>query len=93
MRAAIKVSLFKQTLYFNIDGFYQTRYEYVTSPTGGKAEMQSKGLEIDLDYQPDKHFSITSNFTYLLANYHQVAPYEQTGIELPYLETFPGAAC
>jgi iron complex outermembrane receptor protein len=81
-----KVTLFKQALYFNIDGFYQTRYESVTSPTGGKAQVQSRGVEIDLDYQPDKHLSFTSNFTYLLANYHQVAPYEQTG---DYLDVYP----
>jgi hypothetical protein len=43
-------------------------------------------VEIDLDYQPDKHLSFTSNFTYLLANYHQVAPYEQTG---DYLDVYP----
>ena len=35
---------------------------------------------------PDKHFSITSSFTDLLANYHQAAPYEQTG---NYLDAYP----
>ncbi len=55
-------------------------------PTGRRAQVQSKGAEVDLDYQPDKHFSITGNFTYLLANYHQVAPYEQTG---NYLDAYP----
>jgi outer membrane receptor for monomeric catechols len=81
-----KVSLFHQALFFNIDGFYQTRMESVVSPTGGSAEVRSRGMEIDLDYQPDKHLSITSNFTWLLANYHNYAPYEQTG---NYLDAYP----
>lgn len=81
-----KVSLFHRALFFNIDGFYQTRMESVVSPTGGSAEVQSRGMEIDLDYQPDKHLSITSNFTWLLANYHNYAPYEQTG---NYLDDYP----
>jgi iron complex outermembrane recepter protein len=81
-----KVSLFRQALFFNIDGFYQTRVESVVSPTGDRAQVQSRGLEVDLDYQPDKHLSITSNFTWLLANYHHFAPYEQTG---NYLDDYP----
>jgi len=81
-----KVSLFHQALFFSIDGFYQTRMESVVSPTGGSAEVRSRGMEIDLDYQPDKHLSITSNFTWLLANYHNYAPYEQTG---NYLDPYP----
>jgi hypothetical protein len=44
-----KVSLFHQALFFNIDGFYQTRMESVVSPSGGSAEVESRGMEIDLD--------------------------------------------
>jgi iron complex outermembrane recepter protein len=82
-----KVSLFKQALFFNIDGFYQTRIEAPTNTTGQRAEVHSRGLEVDLDYQPIKQFSFVSNFTYLLANYHQISSaFEQTG---NYLDAFP----
>jgi TonB dependent receptor len=82
-----KVSLFKQALFFNIDGFYQTRIEAPTNTSGQRAEVHSRGLEIDLDYQPTKQFSFVSNFTYLLANYHQISSaFEQTG---NYLDAFP----
>ena len=85
--AGYKVSLFKQALFFNIDGFYQTRVEAPTNTTGKQAQVHSRGLEIDLDYQPTKQFSFVSNFTYLPANYHQISSaYEQTG---SYLDAFP----
>jgi hypothetical protein len=51
--------------------------------------MTSTGITIRLTQVysvTSAHFSITSNFTYLLANYHQVAPYEQTG---NYLDAHP----
>jgi hypothetical protein len=85
--AGYKASLFKQALFFNIDGFYQTRIEAPTNTTGQRAQVHSRGLEVDLDYQPTKQFSFVSNFTYLLANYHQISSaFEQTG---NYLDAFP----
>jgi hypothetical protein len=87
--AGYKVSLFKQALYFNIDGFYQTRIEAPTNTSGQRAQVHSRGLEVDLDYQPTKQFSFVSNSTYLLANYHQISSaFEQTG---SYLDAFPEA--
>jgi iron complex outermembrane recepter protein len=79
-----KMSLFKQALFFDIAGFYQTRVE--SASRGSSAEVHARGIEVDLDYQPDKHLSFTSNFTWLLANYHQFQPFEQTG---EYLDAFP----
>jgi hypothetical protein len=72
-----KQSLWNQTLYYDIDGFYQTRE---TALTGGAPnnQVQSNGIETDIAYQPDRHLSLTGNFTWLNANYHQVTPYEQT---------------
>jgi outer membrane receptor protein involved in Fe transport len=50
-------------------------------------EVHSRGLEVDLDYQPTKQFSFVSNFTYLLATYHQISSaFEQTG---NYLDAYP----
>jgi outer membrane receptor protein involved in Fe transport len=86
-KAGYKVSLFKQALFFNIDGFYQTRIEAPTNTSGQRAQVHSRGLEVDLDYQPTKQFSFVSNFTYLLANYHQISSaFEQTG---NYLDAYP----
>ena len=37
-------------------------------------------MEADLAYQPNRNFSVTGNFTWMEANYHQIAnAYEQTG--------------
>jgi outer membrane receptor protein involved in Fe transport len=55
--AEYKAPLFKQALFFNIDGFYQTRIEAPTNTSGQRAEVNSRGLEVDLDYQPTKQFS------------------------------------
>ncbi len=86
-KAGYKVSLFKQALFFNIDGFYQTRIEAPTNTSGQRARVHSRGLEVDLDNQPTKQFSFVSNFTYLLANYHQISSaFEQTG---NYLDAYP----
>jgi hypothetical protein len=82
--AGYKVTLFKQALFFSIDGFYQTRIEAPTNTTGQRAEVHWRGLEVDLDYRPAKQ---VRNFTYLLANYHQISSaFEQTG---NYLDAYP----
>ena len=72
-----KQTLWNNTLYYDIDGFYQTRE---TALTGGlpNNQVQTNGLETNIAYQPDKHWALTANFTWLNANYHQVTPYEQT---------------
>jgi hypothetical protein len=79
-----KASLFKQTLFFSVAGFYQTRVQY--SQFNDPQPIESRGVEVDAIYQPDSHLGITANFTWMKANYSGVSPYEQTG---NYLDTFP----
>jgi outer membrane receptor protein involved in Fe transport len=74
-----KQSFLHQTLYADVDFFYQTRDTALTGGTSPKNQVQTNGIETDVAYQPNKNFDVTGNFTWLEANYHQVSAYEQTG--------------
>jgi outer membrane receptor for ferric coprogen and ferric-rhodotorulic acid len=91
-----KQSMFNSTLYYDVDFFYQTRDEQVTGVGDPIEQVQSNGIETDVAYQPNKNFDVTGNFTWLEANYHQIADAFQdtgspidTGTGTPNFATFP----
>jgi iron complex outermembrane receptor protein len=76
--AGFKTTLLKQALYLDFDVFDQKRNEYsLGSPLLNV--VRARGFESDVAYQPDKHFSVTGNFTYQETNYAHASAFEQTG--------------
>jgi hypothetical protein len=60
-----KIDLNNDTLFLTADAYYQT-HAAVTS-LGGIAEIRTLGAELSQAYQPDKHFSLSFNESYLKA--------------------------
>jgi outer membrane receptor protein involved in Fe transport len=60
-----KVDMFNHTFYASAASYYQT-HEAVTS-LGGVAEIRTLGAELQQTYQPDKHFFLSFNESYLQA--------------------------
>jgi hypothetical protein len=81
--AGVKTSFLDDKLFVGVSGYYQTRISH--NQTGAAQDIESRGVEVETTYQPDKHFSVTGNFTWQEANYNNTQPYAQTG---NYLDTF-----
>jgi hypothetical protein len=79
----VKTSLLDDKLYVGVAGFYQTRVSH--NQIGDAQDVETRGIEIETTYQPDKHLSLTGNFTWEEANYNNSGVYSQTGY---YLDTF-----
>jgi outer membrane receptor protein involved in Fe transport len=59
----VKLDLLDHTLFSTVDGYYQTHS--VTNAFGVTSEVRTLGAEISTTYQPDKHFYLTLNESYL----------------------------
>ncbi len=58
-----KISLIDDKLFLGIAAYYQT---YFRSPPGGAdTQFTNKGIEIDLNYQPNKNFFATFSYGYI----------------------------
>ena len=60
-----KLDLMDHSLFLTADGYYQTHF--VTTSLGGTSEIRALGAELQETYQPDKHFYISMNQSYLAA--------------------------
>ncbi len=78
-----KLSLLHDTLYLGAAGYHQSRFQ--TDNRGNLFAIVARGADVDLTYEPNKYFSVTSNFTWQAANYKNSSPYSQTGT---YLDMF-----
>lgn len=58
-----KLDLLNHTLFTTVDGYYQTHS--VTTALNATTEVRSLGAEISTTYQPDKHFYLQQNESYL----------------------------
>jgi outer membrane receptor protein involved in Fe transport len=65
--AGIKASLFRNTLFASLTGYYETYYQYDLH--NNRLGTQTRGLEVEAAYQPNKNFSATANFTWSHSNY------------------------
>lgn len=61
-----KFDMLDHTLYASVDGYYQTHVQ--GTGLGGNSEVRTIGAEVSTTWQPDKHFYITVNESYLAAN-------------------------
>jgi hypothetical protein len=78
--------LLHDTLYLGAAGYHQTRF--TSDERGTVSAVVAHGADVDLTYEPNKTFSVTTNFTWQAANYKHSSPFAQTG---SYLDTFaPG---
>jgi outer membrane receptor protein involved in Fe transport len=59
-----KYALLKNTLFLNLAVFSQTRTEKTTSSTS-IVEHKNKGVEIEMNYQPNKHLYTTLSYSYI----------------------------
>lgn len=59
----VKVSLFKNTLYGAVAVYDQTRDQ--RNVDGSETQLDTRGVEVELTYQPNKSFYLTTSFTYL----------------------------
>jgi hypothetical protein len=59
----LKFDLLNHTLYSTVDGYYQNHN--VTTAIGTTSQVRTVGAEISTTYQPDKHFYLTANESYL----------------------------
>lgn len=82
--AGAKFDFFNKTLFAGVAGFYQTRNQ--NDRYGNANQIESRGVEVEMSYQPDKHFNLTSNFTWMEANYNNIASGEAT---LNYEDLYP----
>ncbi len=85
----IKVSALDNTLFASVSGYYQTR---VSRDRFFNAQgVQSRGIEVEMTYQPNRNFNASANFTYAKSNFTGITSrniYSQTG---NYLDIFgPG---
>ena len=78
-----KVSLLHDTMFLAIAGYHQSRFQ--TDQRGNVSQISAHGVDVDFTYQPNKNFSVTSNFTWQAANYIAGTPFSQTG---NYLDIF-----
>ena len=78
-----KVSLLHDTMFLGVAGYHQSRYQ--SDQRGNVSQISAHGVDVDFTYQPNKNFSVTSNFTWQAANYIAGAPFSQTG---NYLDIF-----
>ena len=78
-----KVSLLHDTMFLGVAGYHQSRYQ--TDQRGNVSQVSAHGVDVDFTYQPNKNFSVTSNFTWQAANYIASTSYSQTG---NYLDMF-----
>ena len=72
-----KVSLLHDTMFLAVAGYHQSRYQ--SDPVGNVSQISAHGIDVDFTYQPNKNFSVTSNFTWQAANYRSGVVYSQTG--------------
>ena len=79
----IKVSLLKDTLFAGVAGYHQNRF--IRDQRGITSAIEARGVDVDFSCQPNKNFSLVSNFTWEAANYKNATPYSQTG---NYLDAF-----
>jgi iron complex outermembrane recepter protein len=63
----LKASLLKNTLFASITGYYETYYQY--DRNNNRLGTQTRGLELDATYQPNRNFSANANFTWSHSNY------------------------
>ncbi|HEY5753568.1 MAG TPA: TonB-dependent receptor [Chthoniobacterales bacterium] len=79
----VKVSLFDNTLYASVAGYYQTRVS--RNQLNEASAVQSRGIEIEATYQPNRNFNASMNMTFVNSNYSgESFIYSQTG---NYLDT------
>ena len=65
-----KASLFKDTLFLSLAGFYQKRT--TPSRTNESVRIRAYGLEAAADYQPNKNFSASVSGGYIQAYYENL---------------------
>ncbi len=66
--AGFKASLVKDTLFINGAIFRQTRN--TPQQTGANQEVNVKGVELEANYQPNRHFYATAGYTFLSSYYY-----------------------
>lgn len=59
-----KFALMQNKLFLNLAGFQQKRTQKTTSSTS-IVEYKTKGFEIEMNYQPDKHLYVTMAYSYI----------------------------
>lgn len=58
-----KISLIEDKLFLGVSAYYQT---YFRSPPGGAdTQYKNKGIEVDLNYQPNRNFFATFSYGYI----------------------------
>ena len=81
----VKLSAFDNTLFASVSGYYQTR---VARDRAFVAQgVQSRGIEIEVTYQPNRNFNASANMTFANSNLTGITnqrQYSQTG---NYLDT------
>lgn len=58
-----KVSLIEDKLFLGVAAYYQTFFRKL--PGGGSPEYTNKGIEVDLNYQPNRNFFATFSYGYI----------------------------
>ena len=66
--AGFKMSLVKDTLFVNGAVFRQTRN--IPQQTGANQEVNVKGVELEANYQPNRHLFVTAGYTFLSSYYY-----------------------
>ncbi len=64
----VKASLLKDTLFVNAAAFRQTRN--IPQQTGANQMVNVKGIELEANYQPNRHFFATAGYTFLSSYYY-----------------------
>ena len=72
----IKASLLKDTLFLNAAAFRQTRN--IPQQTGANLNVNVKGVELEANYQPNRHFFATAGYTFLSSYYYGASGLFQT---------------
>jgi outer membrane receptor protein involved in Fe transport len=85
--AGAKFSLIQDKLFTTVTAYREDRYN--PASTGGAYKQQINGVEMDLNYQPDKHFYATASYSYAYSHdidpgfIHNVYPVDQPGAAAP----------
>jgi catecholate siderophore receptor len=58
-----KISLIENKLFLGLSAYYQTFYR--NPPGGVETQIKNKGIEVDLNYQPNRNFFATFSYGYI----------------------------
>jgi len=73
--AGAKFTLIPNKLYSTIAGYYQARNQAPNAALGvTAAQLDVSGVDFSVNYQPDKHWSVGANYSFVQAQYIGYAP-------------------